>query len=304
LPHLMWQAQNDWATLEFLRNISEGMLANIPRPLFVLGQLLYMHPVAVPLWIAGLVFFFGTSGARYRVLGWIFVVSFFVLLGTHSKPYYLAPAYPALFAGGAVWLEGRFQGVASRAAMAAALVVGGVLLTPFTLPILPLQQQDDALRAILGSIVPPEALTHDLHAEHGWPEQAEAVAAVHAKLPEEDRERTLVLTARYGQASAINFFGSRHGLPRAVSGHMTYYLWGPGEVAGPVIAYGFTKERLLKYFGSVVQQGRIDHPLANARERGVPIYLCRDPMRPLGDVWDDFKRYSHASPAASPPSIE
>lgn len=304
LPHLMWQAQNDWATLEFLRNISEGMLANIPRPLFVLGQLLYMHPVAVPLWIAGLAFFFGTSGARYRILGWIFVVSFFVLLGTHSKPYYLAPAYPALFAGGAVLLEGTFQGVASRAAMAAALVVGGVLLTPFTLPILPLQQQDDALRAILGSIVPPEALTHDLHAEHGWPEQAEAVAAVHAKLPEEDRERTLVLTARYGQASAINFFGSRHGLPRAVSGHMTYYLWGPGEVAGPVIAYGFTKERLLKYFGSVVQQGRIDHPLANARERGVPIYLCRDPMRPLGDVWDDFKRYRHASPAASPPSIE
>ena len=171
----------------------------------------------------------------------------------------------------------------------------GIVLTPFTLPILPLQQQDDALRAVLGSIVPPEALTHDLHGEHGWPEQAEAVAAVYAKLPAGERELAVVLTGRYGQASAINFFGPRHGLPSAVSGHMTYYLWGPSEAAGPVIAYGFSKERLLKYFGSVVQQGTIEHPLANARERGVPIYVCRDPVQPLGDVWTDFKRYRHAN---------
>ncbi|MBW2589067.1 MAG: glycosyltransferase family 39 protein, partial [Deltaproteobacteria bacterium] len=163
LPHLIWQAQNDWATLEFLRNISDGMLANIPRPLFVLGQLLYMHPMAIPLWVAGLVFFFGAAGARYRVLGWIFVVSFLVMLWTHAKPYYLAPAYPALFAGGAVLLEAKLRSVALRTTAAAALIVGGLLLTPFTLPILPLPQQDDALRAVLGAIVPPEALTHDLH---------------------------------------------------------------------------------------------------------------------------------------------
>jgi hypothetical protein len=85
---------------------------------------------------------------------------------------------------------------------------------------------------------------------------------------------------------------------------MTYYLWGPGEATGTVIAYGFPKEILLRYFGSVVQRGWIEHPLANARERGLPIYLCRDPVEPLGDVWDDFKRYRHASPAASPPMGE
>jgi hypothetical protein len=85
---------------------------------------------------------------------------------------------------------------------------------------------------------------------------------------------------------------------------MTYYLWGPGEAAGTVIAYGFPKATLLRYFGRVVQRGRIDHPLANARERGVPIYVCRDPVQPLGDVWDDFKKYRNASPAASPPTAD
>jgi len=295
MPHLIWQAQNDWATLEFLRNISEGMLANIPRPLFVLGQLLYMHPMTIPLWVAGLVFFFGSSGERYRILGWIFVVSFFVLLWRHAKPYYLAPAYPALFAAGGVLLEDKLRGLASRAATTAALLIGGLLLTPFTLPIFPLTQQDDALRAALGSIVPPEALTHDLHDEYGWPEQAEAVAAVFAKLSEEEQERTIVLTGNYGEASAINFFGPKLGLPRAVSGHMAYYLWGPGEEADVVIAYGLPEERLRKYFGSVREEGRTEHPLASADETGVPIYVCREALLPLREAWKDFKVYRHAA---------
>jgi hypothetical protein len=85
---------------------------------------------------------------------------------------------------------------------------------------------------------------------------------------------------------------------------MTYYLWGPGEEAGTVIAYGFSKERLLRYFGSVVQQGQIEHPLAKVEERGIPIYVCRDPVQPLGDVWDDFKRYRHASGDGSAEPIQ
>ncbi len=281
------------------------MLANIPRPLFVLGQLLYMHPVAIPLWVAGLVFFFGAAGARYRVLGWIFVVSFLVMLWTHAKPYYLAPCLPRAFCWGRCaagskaprcGAENRGGGGADRRGVASDALHAPHFAAAAT-------GRCVAGRPRLDRSL-PEALTHDLHAEYGWPEQAEAVAAVYAELPKEEQKRTVVLTARYSQASAINFFGARHGLPRAVSGHMTYYLWGPGEPASTVIAYGFPEATLLRYFGRVVQRGRIDHPLANARERGVPIYVCTDPVQPLGDVWDDFRRYRHASPAASPPTAD
>jgi hypothetical protein len=61
LQNLVWQAQNEWATLQFIRNISTGMLADIPRYLFGLGQLLYMHPLSIPIWLAGLVFFFSPT---------------------------------------------------------------------------------------------------------------------------------------------------------------------------------------------------------------------------------------------------
>ena len=49
-------------------------------------------------------------------------------------------------------------------------------------------------------------------------------------LPPEDRSRACVFGRNYGEAGAIDFFGARDGLPRAVSGHNSYYLWGPGEV--------------------------------------------------------------------------
>ena len=49
-------------------------------------------------------------------------------------------------------------------------------------------------------------------------------------LPPEDRSRACVFGRNYGEAGAIDFFGARDGLPRAVSGHNSYYLWGPGDV--------------------------------------------------------------------------
>ena len=30
-------------------------------------------------------------------------------------------------------------------------------------------------------------------------------------------------------------FGAQHGLPKAISGHNSYYLWGPGDATGEVV---------------------------------------------------------------------
>jgi hypothetical protein len=45
-PNLLWQAQHDWATLEFVRNARHGTLARIPRALFV-GRPVPVHAPAV-----------------------------------------------------------------------------------------------------------------------------------------------------------------------------------------------------------------------------------------------------------------
>ncbi len=295
-PNLLWQASHDWATVEFLRNIRSGMLAEIPRHLFVLGQLVYMNPVAVLVWGAGLVFLFGERGRPFRVFAWLFLTVFVVLLSTHAKPYYLAPAFPPLLAAGGVLLEAKLLAAGRRVALAA-LALASVFGVALSLPVLSLERSERLIGALLGAVVPPIALTHDLHDEYGWTEQANTVARVHASLPPEERASTIVLTGNYGEASAVNFYGARTDLPRAWSGHVTYHLWGPPpEAASVVIAYGLRRDVLESLFTSVVEAARTSHLLAHPHEHDLPVWICRGPRRSLKDAWPELKRYGHGMP--------
>ena len=52
----------------------------------------------------------------------------------------------------------------------------------------------------------------------------------------------------YGEAAAIDIYGSRLGLPPAISGHNNYWIWGPrGHDGSVVIEIGGTREQRLKY---------------------------------------------------------
>ena len=291
-PNLAWQAANDWPTVEFVRMMGETVLARIPRQLFLAGQLLYFGIFAVPIWIAGLVYFFSDAGRRYRVFGVLFVTGIVVLTATHAKPYYSAPLMPMMFAGGGVvlgrWFESRR---AARATYSIALVGSGVALSLLTLPLLPLSTVDATLEKMLGWVVRPRDLTHDMHNEFGWPEQAEVLADVFEQLAPEERESATIFTGEYGEASALNLHGKAYGLPRATSGHMTHYLWGPDETRpGPVVLVGAPAHALATICDRAEEVARIRHPVA--READVPIHICRE-HAPLHDVWPELKRYRH-----------
>ena len=298
-PNLVWQAQNDWATLQFLREISQGMLAEIPRGLYAAGQVLYMNPFTLPVWLGGLWFLFSEAGRRYRVFGWLFLSVFLVQIGMQSKPYYLAPAYPPLFAAGGLLVErlSSRKPWFARAALAelgSAVLVGALL----SLPVLSLERTDRLLAGVIGWAVPPIALTHDLHDEYGWREQAEAIARFRdTALTSDERSRAIVLTGNYGEASAVQFFGPQLDLPPAASGHMNYYLWNlPVAEPTAVIAYGLSAKTLNGIFEEVVLVGQIDHSLAHPKERHVPVYRCRRPRRPIREVWTSLHRYGNTEP--------
>jgi 4-amino-4-deoxy-L-arabinose transferase-like glycosyltransferase len=97
LPHAVWQLNNDFPMLELLRN---GKLhKNAPFSLigFIGGQFLEQHPLTAPIWIAGLVALFRRGP---RALAVAHVVIFLLFVALEAKVYYLAPAYPILFAAG------------------------------------------------------------------------------------------------------------------------------------------------------------------------------------------------------------
>src|SRR5207244_518658 len=106
-PHLLWQVQHGWPTLEFMRNATGRKMAVVSAAGFVAAQVLAMNPVTLPLWLAGLVWLLFARAARSaRALGVMYLaVAVFLIAGGRSRTSYLAPAYVALFAAGALVLE-------------------------------------------------------------------------------------------------------------------------------------------------------------------------------------------------------
>ena len=68
--------------------------------------------------------------------------------------------------------------------------------------------------------------------EFGWEEMAREVARVYNELPPEQRAATAIFANSYGQAGAIDFFGKKYGLPKAISNHQNYWYWGPRDYTG------------------------------------------------------------------------
>ena len=93
-----------------------------------------MNPLTCRWSSPGFIFYFRTrEGKPYRALGWLFVVLYVFFTLTRAKSYFLSPAYPMLFAGGAIVLARRLRssdmaGAGRASSYAAALALSGVLL--------------------------------------------------------------------------------------------------------------------------------------------------------------------------------
>src|SRR5262249_59229669 len=102
LPNLVWQFNHNFISLDFLRHIHERDVRIGRTKDFVPDQLL-LTAFAAPLALLGLCFFFlARTGRPFRPVGWIYVIPFLVFLLAKGRSYYLAPAYPVLYAGGSV----------------------------------------------------------------------------------------------------------------------------------------------------------------------------------------------------------
>jgi hypothetical protein len=127
---------------------------------------------------------------------------------------------------------------------------------------------------------------------HGWPEMAAKIAKVYWSLPPKERAKAVFAGGNYGEAAAIDIYGSRLGLPPAISGHNNYWIWGPqGHDGSVVIEIGGTREQRLEKFRSVEFAGWIESPYAMPYETHQPIWIERDLKQAIKDVWPKAKRY-------------
>jgi hypothetical protein len=126
----------------------------------------------------------------------------------------------------------------------------------------------------------------------GWENMTETVASTYDGLPARERSRACVFTSNYGEAGALNFLGEKRGLPPAISGHNTYYLWGPGRYTGEVIiTVGVPREQIERGYAAVERAATITCRYCMPEESGVPVYVATEPRAPLGRLRPETKHY-------------
>jgi hypothetical protein len=309
LPNALWQIGHGLPMLEVVHNdqlnrhaLANGMADESPNrwinAIYMFGlQFAYQNPLYAPIWIWGLLWFCRERQFRF------FAVGYFLLLGglimTIGRGYYIQGVYPALFAAGAVGIEGALrQRNAVRVAVAAAIFVAGLPMFPLSLPILPLPAYMAYERAIgLSRPVPPDGRTHLINPmfadQLGWKTMTQTVAGAYWSLPAAQRRITAVFADRYAYAGALDYYGPRYGLPTVISPNNQYYLWGTRGYSGnAVLAVGATDYWLLTHwFGSVQQVAVYRNDYRWMLEGPLPIYLCTKPRVSLAAMWPHFKYY-------------
>ena len=302
LPNLIWQVQHHWPTWELLNNVARSGKNIVLNPGdFIAQQVLIMNPGTLPLCLGGLVWLFASAdGRRYRALGIVYLVALAEFILLHGKIYYLAPAYPMLFAAGSVAVERLFslRWRWLRPALLALAIIPSAVLAPIALPILPPEKLVAYMQAI--HFQPPRteashtaALPQYFADQFGWEEMVASVAHVYHHLHPEDEKRAVIFCQNYGEAGAIDFFGSKYGLPAAISGHQNYFLWGPRGYSGEVMLVLDTNaEDEQEQFTEVTDLGQVvSSPWAMPYEQRTHIYLCRNLKGNLRELWPHLKNW-------------
>ena len=303
LPNLIWQYQNNWATLELLQNVRTTGKNVVVSPLeFIWQQIFILLPLTAPVWLAGIWYLMlDRDGRRFRTLGIAYLVLIMVMMALNAKNYYLAPIYPLLFAAGGLFWENSLERLRAGRGLAVAysvvIFIAGLVFLPIAVALLPVETFIKYQNAV--GITPPKTevgfdspLPQHFADRFGWEEMTAQAANVYNSLSPEERQKAAIFCSNYGQASAIDFFGKRHGLPKAISGHQSYFMWGPrGYDGSVVIVLGDSKEDAEKNCSSVEERERVEHPYTMGYEH-FNILICRGTKQPLSELWPKVKEWN------------
>ena len=272
-PNLVYQFTHGFPQLAMGSALSaaNGVLL---RPFVVpfLGALL--GPTLVPFWLAGLVAIARRPAWRpLRLLYATFPTVMVLVIMMGSQFYYCYGVLAAIFAVGCIpvveWADTRGRCALVIAAVAVNTVAGAVV----SLPIVPLP--------VLG-LTPIPAWDKVARDQVGWPRYAaevDADGAAHAP-------GTVVLTANYGEAGAIERFAPALA-GRVYSGHNGMHALRPPPAAtSTVVAVGRGLSWLRDGFTACRTVAHLDSGLAvHSEEQGAPVRVCTGRTASMSAIW-------------------
>ena len=233
-PNLIWLARHHFITLQMehfihLRDVRNGRAKG-----YFTDQIKFTM-FGLPFAIGGLIALLRSP--RFRLLSAFWIGPFLLLAIMKGRGYYMLPAYPVLYAAGAVglerWLKTRTKaarGLVYGAVTIAVLLEAGAIAWAY-LPIWHVgspawnwQMKNNA----------------DMANEVGWPQFVGQVAAVRDGLSPSQRAQYAVLAENFGEAGALQLYGPKYGLPVPISTVNDFHDrgWGPFEPQTIIIVGG------------------------------------------------------------------
>jgi hypothetical protein len=175
--------------------------------------------------------------------------------------------------------------IPAAARLTSAMLASAALAAPVAIPVLPAS----TLRA-----VPLQKINYDLAETIAWPRLVALVAREYHSLPAAQRRLTTVLAGNYGEAGAIDRYGSQLGLPRAYSGANNFWLWGPPPTADTAaVVVNLYPAFLHREFTHVRQVATFGNGLGvSDDEQGARIFVVSGLRSTWQEAWPAFRDYS------------
>jgi hypothetical protein len=294
LPNLTWQFQNHFVSVYFLASIHARDVQSGLSSSFLTDQLLFnFNPVMMFLVITGLYyFFFAPAGQHFRMIGWMYVVPFILLILTQGKGYYVAATYPMLAAGGAVWWEGRLTRITSqrwahawRWTTWSILIAFAALLIATELPVAP-------LGSAWWEVVSKS--NDQLKSEVGWPELVQQVEKAYNEVPVSEKAHATILAASSGEIGSIDLYGPAYGLPRVISGFDSYWQYDYGNPPPTTLLVVGFDGSFLENFQDCTLIAPIFTPFNIQNDETInhrSIYLCHNLRQAWPQFWKTFQYF-------------
>jgi Dolichyl-phosphate-mannose-protein mannosyltransferase len=299
LPNLLWQLHRNFPFVQLVRSVREGGRDVMLAPLPYLAQQAQMLGFASSLLVLSAIWFFiSPQGRRYGVLFWGFLSVLGCMLLLKGKFYYVAPVYPVVFAPGALLFEHLSkQGAARwfRPVYAVTMFLLGALIAPAAIPLLSIRTYM-AYTKRLGIQQQkfenqPESRLPQIFADMvGWEDRVKIVADYVHSLPPEEQRVTAIGASNYGDAGAVDLFGPKYGLPKAISTANNYWIWGPRRYTGEsvILMDEDSPQKYVDHCKSLRMVARPNNPYARPDENR-PIYHCVGLTPDLQSLWPNLK---------------
>ena len=116
------------------------------------------------------------------------------------------------------------------------------------------------------------------------------LSKVYNDLPEAEKKKAVIIADSYATAGSAEFFGKKYNLPKVISIHNNYHLWGYDGATGDImITFGFNEQEVSESFEEYEVKSVFKSQYS--RLNGLQICVAKKLKYNIKDIWTSIKKY-------------